>query len=66
MYDYEKWGCPSREGDIIAYYYNPGMLNQPVLYVKDTLDQKEGKVEELLSLLLLAYNDSPIKSLCLS
>lgn len=38
MWDYEKYGCTSKHGDIYYYYYNTGLQNQSVLYKQQTLD----------------------------
>ncbi len=38
LYDYPRTGVPTRGGGRYFYSYNPGLLNQPLLYVQDGLD----------------------------
>ncbi len=37
LYDYPRTGVPSRGGDRYFFSHNPGLLNQPVLYVQEGL-----------------------------
>ncbi|MDB5349924.1 MAG: f1pep1 [Planctomycetota bacterium] len=38
LWDYEKFGVPSKEGDRYAFTRNSGLQNQSVLYTADALD----------------------------
>ena len=38
LWDYEKYGVPFRRGSRVFYTYNPGLLNQGVLYWQASLD----------------------------
>ena len=38
LWDYEKFGVPSKEGAIYSYSRNSGLQNQGVLFTTDTLD----------------------------
>eukprot|EP00854_Cymbomonas_tetramitiformis_P020229 gene20229-24218_t len=42
-FDYPKYGCPFKRGDLYFYYFNSGLQAQHVLYVQKTLDA-EAKV----------------------
>ncbi|MDF1561961.1 MAG: prolyl oligopeptidase family serine peptidase [Deltaproteobacteria bacterium] len=38
LWDYEKFGVPVEEGGRLFYEYNPGLLNQEQIFVKDSAD----------------------------
>jgi prolyl oligopeptidase len=40
LWNYERFGSPSKDGGWYFYSYNSGLLNQPVLYVTKDLAQK--------------------------
>jgi prolyl oligopeptidase len=44
LWDYEKFGIPSREGNRYIYSRNSGLQNQSVLYKADTLDDDDPAV----------------------
>jgi prolyl oligopeptidase len=37
LWNYERFGTPSKEGDRYFYSYNPGLKNQNIIYVADSL-----------------------------
>jgi prolyl oligopeptidase len=40
LWNYERFGSPSKDGGWYFYSYNSGLLNQPILYVTKDLSQK--------------------------
>ncbi|PFH34745.1 prolyl endopeptidase [Besnoitia besnoiti] len=44
IYDYPKYGVPFREGDRWFHWYNSGLQNQYVLYVRKSLDDENPEV----------------------
>lgn len=40
LMDYERYGVPQKEGQRYFYSYNPGLLNQPQLFVRDSWNGK--------------------------
>jgi len=40
LWNYEKYGAPTRHGKFYAYTYNSGLQNQSVLYVTEKLEEK--------------------------
>ncbi|KRB81096.1 prolyl endopeptidase [Sphingomonas sp. Root710] len=44
LWNYERYGVPRKRGGRYFYTYNSGLLNQPVLLVRDGLEGKERKL----------------------
>ena len=44
LWNYEKTGIPEKVGDYYFYFYNDGLQNQSVLYMKRSLDDPEPQV----------------------
>ena len=44
IWDYEKYSAPAQEGGRYFYSYNPGLLNQSILYTTDSVDDDSGRV----------------------
>lgn len=40
LWDYPKYDCPFKRGEMYYYFYNHGLQNQSVLYCKDSIDGK--------------------------
>ncbi|KAJ3416866.1 hypothetical protein HDV05_008451 [Chytridiales sp. JEL 0842] len=40
LFNYERYGCPTKNGDAYYYFHNSGLQAQSVLYKMDTLDSK--------------------------
>lgn len=40
MFDYERYGCPFKEGDAYYYFHNSGLQPQSVMYKQSSLDAK--------------------------
>ena len=40
LWNYERYGRPTKEGDRYYYSYNNGLQNQDVIYVQDTLEDE--------------------------
>lgn len=38
MYNYPKYGTPSKQGSRYFYYHNPGLANQSILYMQESLE----------------------------
>ncbi|XVJ58683.1 MAG: S9 family peptidase [Tepidisphaera sp.] len=40
LWNYERFGAPSKDGGLYFYSYNSGLLNQPILYVTKSVDER--------------------------
>jgi prolyl oligopeptidase len=40
LWNYERFGAPSKDGGLYFYSYNSGLLNQPILYVTKSANER--------------------------